>query len=251
MNFRTIIPLFLIFLVTSAALPSYGEQSTDALFEEANRAYSKQDFAAAARMYEEILHTRGYSSGVLYNLAGSYAQLGKTGMAVLNYERALRLSPGNSDIQGNLKLVKSSHGLFGREQPVWEKAARLLTMNQWVFTASGLLGGFTLLLIFSRRFTQLRRLLLPAGFTLSVLIVFALYGAWLHQKEWGCSIVISPNSRLMISPFEEAASIGDIKEGQTVFFMGKQHGEYSYVEDAAGREGWIASSAIVEVVPNP
>src|ERR1700727_796497 len=49
-----------------------------------------------------------YSADGLYNLANSYARSGKPGLAVLSYERAALLAPGDSDINANLEYVRAS-----------------------------------------------------------------------------------------------------------------------------------------------
>src|ERR1700734_1706005 len=49
-----------------------------------------------------------YSADGLYNLANSYARSGKAGLAVLSYERAALLAPGDPDINANLEYVRAS-----------------------------------------------------------------------------------------------------------------------------------------------
>src|ERR1700728_4150554 len=48
-----------------------------------------------------------YSAAALYNLANSYARDGKPGLAVLSYERAALLEPGDPDINANLAYVRA------------------------------------------------------------------------------------------------------------------------------------------------
>ena len=61
-------------------------------------AYIKEDYAAAIQIYEALLKN-GEASEVYYNLGNSYYKIGEIAKAVLNYERALLLQPGNSDIR--------------------------------------------------------------------------------------------------------------------------------------------------------
>lgn len=250
MRYRPLLILLFSFFLTYSSCPSFAEQGIDTLFDEANRAYSKGEFTTAADLYEKIITNYGYSSGVLYNLANSYARLDRTGDAVLHYERALRLAPGDSDITNNLRMVKTKNGLFEQEKQLSQAAIHLLDLNQWALLAAAVLGTFTILLLLSCWYTQLRKHLLPLGLCCSVLIGAALYSAQQLYSEWNGCIVVTPGTRMMISPFEGAASIGDIKEGRTVVFhKGKSHGEYSYVEDKTGRQGWILNSAIKPIIP--
>ncbi len=106
-------PLLLTLFLSSTAFLRVALKSS--LFQKGNEAYSRGDYAQAIAQYEQITETAGYAPSVLYNLANSYALSGQTGRAVLNYERALRLAPSDSDISGNLELVKKENGLFPRE----------------------------------------------------------------------------------------------------------------------------------------
>ena len=74
---------------------------------EADEAYQKEKFSEAASLYEEILQTQGESADIYYNLGNVYFKLKNTAKAVLNYERALLLNPGDADIRFNLDMARS------------------------------------------------------------------------------------------------------------------------------------------------
>lgn len=74
---------------------------------EADEAYQKNQFSEAAAMYEQILQTQGESADIYYNLGNAYFKMKNTPKAVLNYERALLLSPGDADIRFNLDMARS------------------------------------------------------------------------------------------------------------------------------------------------
>ena len=74
---------------------------------EADEAYQKEKFSEAASLYEEILQTQGESADIYYNLGNAYFKLKNTAKAVLNYERALLLNPGDADIRFNLGMARS------------------------------------------------------------------------------------------------------------------------------------------------
>jgi len=75
------------------------------LFEEGNQFYNNQNYAAADSVYS-IIDTAGYYSTELYfNLGNTNYKLRNIAKTVYNYERALKLSPGNEDIIHNLKIA--------------------------------------------------------------------------------------------------------------------------------------------------
>lgn len=72
--------------------------------EQGNTAFEQKQFKKATQMYERALRD-GESSLLRYNLGNAYYRLGDRAHAVLNYERALKLDPGNDDARFNLKFV--------------------------------------------------------------------------------------------------------------------------------------------------
>lgn len=77
----------------------------DATKAEGDSAYIKDDYTTAIQIYESLLKN-GESADVYYNLGNSYYKIGEIAKAVLNYERALLMKPGNSDIRANLEVAR-------------------------------------------------------------------------------------------------------------------------------------------------
>lgn len=239
--------LFLLTLAAICLLPHITLATVDnSRFQEANAAYSRNDFTGAIRIYEELLQDHGYSAGVLYNLANSYAQEGKVGKAVLNYERALQLSPNDSDIIGNLQLVRTASGLFTRELTLSERFMHLLSMNQWIALGGGGVVALTCTLLLSLRLRFSARALTLFSLCCFAAIASAIVNTVALRQNWAGSVVIS-DTRLQLSPFKGAAAAGNIQEGRKVYPR-KEHGAYIFVEDETGRKGWIQHSAVEPVI---
>lgn len=79
----------------------------DEIVARGNAAYQEGDFAAAVEAYEAVLESGYRSAGLEYNLANAYFKDGSLGRAILHWERALELAPGDEDIQANLDLARS------------------------------------------------------------------------------------------------------------------------------------------------
>ena len=73
----------------------------------ADSAYRKNNFKEAATLYSQAIQQDGISAGLLYNLGNTYYKLGKDGEAMLCYERARKLDPGNKEINENLNFLRS------------------------------------------------------------------------------------------------------------------------------------------------
>lgn len=246
---RRILLLLLVLISGSwlaSAIPSAADNSR---FQEANAAYSRNDFDAAIAAYETLVSEHGYSPGLLYNLANSYARTGRIGKAVLNYERALKLAPGDADIAGNLQLVRTANGLFTQDTSWPERFLQLLSMNQWIMLGELALVCLTAVLLLSLRISIPPRTLTAIAVCCTAVMLASVITTLELRRDWQASVVIG-ESHLAISPFEGAAPAGNIQEGRVVY-PGKRHGGYVFIEDETGRKGWIAQSLIEPVIPPP
>ena len=75
------------------------------LFQEGNRFYQAGDYESALQSYRRILEM-GHESGPLYfNMGNCTYKMQEIGRAVLFYERAKKLMPGDEDVRANLALA--------------------------------------------------------------------------------------------------------------------------------------------------
>jgi tetratricopeptide (TPR) repeat protein len=77
------------------------------IFEHGNQLYQQEDFAAAAAAYEAVLAAGWESAALHYNLGNAYFKTRELGRAILEWERALELAPGDPDALANLELARS------------------------------------------------------------------------------------------------------------------------------------------------
>ena len=90
-------------LIQCLAWTAYAQ---DAAIKEAETAYTKEDYGKAIELYEGILKSNGDSPEIYYNLGNAYYKAGKIASAILNYERALVLDPGDADVRFNLQMAR-------------------------------------------------------------------------------------------------------------------------------------------------
>ncbi|HEY2388021.1 MAG TPA: BatD family protein [Candidatus Binatia bacterium] len=85
-----------------------GAASPNTIFFHGNALYGEERYADAAAEYLRVL-AAGLESGPLYfNLGNAYFRAGDVGHAVLAYERALRLMPGDPDLRANLRFARGT-----------------------------------------------------------------------------------------------------------------------------------------------
>jgi len=93
-----IISLILSFVV--------GLQAQSSALKQANTLYTKTQYADAAKQYEKVLDTEGVAPELYFNLGNAYYKSNELGKSILNYERALRLSPTYEDARYNLDIAQ-------------------------------------------------------------------------------------------------------------------------------------------------
>ncbi|MDD3813603.1 MAG: tetratricopeptide repeat protein [Desulfocapsaceae bacterium] len=236
--FLSLVMIFCAFLGTCLAAERENIQN----FLEANRAYEAGDLTRAIRIYEDLAAHAGVSASLCYNLANSYARNGQTGKAVLEYERALLLAPGNADIHTNLERLRQAKGLFQKDIPWWQKMGGLLGLNQWTVLAAIILLALALFHLGTLRFAVLRRF--SSSLTAACLLLFCLCsaGGAIQYRNWQQAVIIAPDARLLLSPFDGAGSTGIIEEGRLIRII-KRHDSYALINDENGRSGWVPDSS--------
>ena len=93
----------LTFLLTAVSLHA---ADRDGELRAAEKAYADGNYPAAAEQYEALIKNYGESAEVYYNLGNAYYKLGRIAPAILNYERALSMSPNDGDTRFNLEMAR-------------------------------------------------------------------------------------------------------------------------------------------------
>jgi hypothetical protein len=189
-----------------------------------------------------------YSAAGLYNLANSYVRAGKPGMAILNYERASLLSPGDLDVQANLQLVRASAHLTAETPDALNRIATLAS-PLWVSWIGVL--GLTLLgaSLIAAQLTARHRLTRGAATLLGVsmvgLTLCSALALWprLHQ-----GIVIAAATPVRVSPVPMGDRLFSLPEGEKVK-IAAEHDGFALIETRAGRTGWVSDPNLAPIVP--
>ena len=86
-------------------------------FYKANSASQAGDYDGALKLYREITDSGFVSAAVYYNIANCYMKKGELGRALVGYERALRLSPRDSDLLDVCAFDHEESGGESRAEP--------------------------------------------------------------------------------------------------------------------------------------
>lgn len=75
-------------------------------FEKGNALYQKGKYGEAITAYESIVKSGQQSAELYFNLGNCYYKLNKVAPAIFNFEKALLLNPGDTEIQNNLSFAQ-------------------------------------------------------------------------------------------------------------------------------------------------
>jgi len=219
-------------------------------YQEGNRLYQEGDFEGALASYLRLVEA-GFESGeVYYNIGNTYFKLSDVAQAILYYERARRLLPGDEDVQANLDLARSltvdeiaplpRFWLFSAAD--WWVGLLPRTLLIAVVLASYLVGtGVVLLLILKRGAPAAvwgRRIASASA------VVFLLFGLNLAVREFELgqaqeAVVLQPQVDVLSAPLDdETLTIFTVHEGTKVR-IDRLSEEWAEVALEDGRVGWV------------
>ena len=190
----------------------------------------------------------GYSAAGLYNLGNSYARAGKPGLAILSYERASLLAPGDADIEANLRFVRTSARLPVDARNTFYRLARMGSpfALSWIGVFGvALIGAGAVAARISARHRRLRVAALLVGLMMIGTTICSGIALWpkLHS-----GVVIAASTPARVSPVPMGDSLFELREGETVR-VSAEHEGFTLIRTAAGRSGWVADSHLAPIVP--
>jgi hypothetical protein len=239
-------------------LPVHG---SDAELDAANRAYTYGSYDESAKLFQQIVATRGYSAPLCFDLANAEARAGHMGAALLNYERARYLAPGDAGIEHNLQLARKQAGLEPNSYRWWEVALRSINWTVWLGTLA-VCVTLIFLAVIGTAYTpaissasklstgllkNIFRGILFGGLPLCLLMGYVeLSTIGLNNRIEG--VIVAPKAAILrLSPFESADSIGSIPEGELVT-VEDRHKDYLRIEARNHHFGWVREKDLEPVI---
>ena len=173
------------------------------------------------------------SAPALFNQANAEQRAGRLGLAILNYERASLLAPGDPAIAQNLRAAQQKAGVSAPTVPIWQRPTHWLSFNELAGLASVSLLLINLL-VFGMRliptaFRQIARRMTSVFGVAAVLAACALAVRW---SELDRAVIVGTQAVARIAPAMNAAAAFDLKAGET-----------------NNRSGWVAASQVEKIIP--
>ena len=236
----------------ASAKPASDLDNAETLFAAGNEYYEQGAYVLAIDEYNKILETGYESANVYYNLGNAYFKSGDSAQAVISYERAKRLNPGDSDLTSNYKFVRANIATpLLTPRGIWNW--RLLKEYRDGFTVDSLFlvssGLYIVAMIFLIAGIYLRRFTRRFMVIVVLLLVCAsgnLFVAFHASGEIGTkAIVIKQESESYYGPFDSATVFFKLHKGIEVVVLQRRMIGAKYgvqMGNADGLKGLISKS---------
>ncbi len=221
---------------------------------DADSAYTKENYQKAAQIYEQLLK-QGVSADLYYNLGNSYYRMDNITKAVLNYERALLLSPGDGDIRFNLqmaraktidKIVPESEMFF----VTWYRSlVSFQSVDAWARLALiSLVAAIILALAYLfANAIWLRKVGFFGGLLFVIVFVVSNLFAWQQKKALinrSGAIITSSAATIKSTPSKSGTDLFILHEGTKVNITDGSMKGWKKIHVADGKEGWLETKEI-------
>lgn len=218
---------------------------------EADSAYAAEKYGEAIPLYEALLK-KGEHADVYYNLGNCYYKTDRIALAVLNYERAALLEPGNSDIRFNLELARSK--TVDKITPesemffiTWYRNLVDMTgMDGWarIGVTAFVLACLLVLLYFLGSKVAWKKVGFFGALVMVLVAVLANVFAWTQHKELNVrtgAVVMSGSVVVKSTPNESGTDLFVLHEGTRVEIIDNTMKEWKEIRLADGKVGWMPS----------
>jgi tetratricopeptide (TPR) repeat protein len=224
---------------------------------DADSAYARGEYQKAIADYEKLLK-KGASAGLYYNLGNAYYRTEDITHAVLNYERALLLAPGDADIRFNLQMARAK--TIDKITPesemffvTWYRSlVNMTSVDGWARVALlslALAIVLALIYLFAGR-VWLRKVGFFGAMALLLLFVAANVLAWQQKQELTArrgAIVTAGAATVKSTPADSGTDLFILHEGTKVTIVDSAMKDWRRIRVADGKEGWVESS-MIEVI---
>ncbi|MCM1311992.1 MAG: tetratricopeptide repeat protein [Bacteroides sp.] len=232
-----------------------GTKIEGATKEAADKLYGSEKYEEAAEYYESLIANDGVASELYYNLGNCYYKLSDIPHAILNYERALLLDPGDADIRENLAIARGK--TIDKVTPPsemffvswWYNLVNTMSISKWLSVAVVafilMLSGIFVYAFFSR--LLVRKIGIYGAFVLFFVVLLSNFSACSQRRQLSdrhSAIIISPVVAVKSSPSESSTDLFIIHEGSKVEITDSSVKGWREVKFEEGKMGWLPVEAI-------
>lgn len=246
MSYKRLTYLLLCFVLP---LLAFGKGDMQSLLKKANREYAQSQYKEAQASYQQIIDA-GYQSVALYfNMGNACYKNGDIPSALLYYEKAHRLAPGDDDINFNIQFVNQKTTDKVEEAPVffltkwWRGFILMFSLNTLsvISILFILLAAGTLINYLFTRSVSIKKTSFYVAITLLVIGLFTVFVASSQASYFDNhhqAIIFNNGVEVKSSPASAAKTLFVLHAGTKVDVLDSNTG-WTKIRLANGNEGWI------------
>jgi tetratricopeptide (TPR) repeat protein len=253
MRFRPRYILLLLLLVLTADLAS-GQEERSVKFKKGVEYYTASNYTEALKEWLDIYST-GYRSAELdYNIGNAYFKLNNIPGAILFFERAHLLKPGDNNINYNLQIARTLVVDKFEEIPElffvrwFDFLSLILPTNAWAVISIVSFILFLIMLsayIYSARY-RIKVLGFWAGLFFLIISLSSLTFALRNKSlvfESNKAVIFVPSLNGKSSPDKSGTDLFILHEGSKVSVEDRV-GEWHEIKLSDGNKGWVPSNSL-------
>jgi tetratricopeptide (TPR) repeat protein len=229
--------------------------SQDADFIHGNKAFMEGKYSDAVKYYQKVENKHQGGFGLYSNMARALAHQRQDAMAILYYEKALKLKPYNKQITNDLHQIRKRNPALDVPpnefflSKWWSKMSGVFSPLIWAILsiASLFLFGFFLIWWQIKHLSGVRNLTI--GLCSMLLFLFALSMAWHRNGQvyhHNGMIIMTENCALKAGPDDQSPDITDLPPGTKVYKKDAL-GQWSMVTTSFGDVGWIQTDKAASI----
>lgn len=222
------------------------------LINQANRHYTNSEFDEAIKKYLLVINDGHISPGLYFNLGNSYFKTHNIKNAILYYEKAKLLDPGDKDIDNNLELARSqTFDKIDAIPPVFFVTWCNLVQNKFSKDTWALISIISFILSLSMFLLYLltRNILVKkTSFWTGIVVILITVSSFIfayHLNQIASThnkyIIFTPIVYVKSSPSDTGNNLFIIHEGTKVEVIDKL-ADWDEIKIADGSRGWIKDS---------
>ena len=248
--------IYILLVMMAAALGLKSQAIQDQEFANANAYYNESKYDTALIIYNRIIDEGFVSAPLLYNIGNTYFKMRNYPMAILNYEKALKIDPNNDEIKQNLVIANAL--ITDKIEPLpvffmtkwWRNVGNLLSANGWAKMTLWLFGFLLILMYFyfTARTKGLRKTTFFLGILVAILLICSIiFASQKHRyiNDHNEAIVMTPTITVKSSPSTAGVDLFVLHEGTKIEIIDKE-GDWDKIKIADGSVGWMPSSSSIK-----
>lgn len=248
--------ILLLLVVLMISILSFAEEN-QLLLAKANKAYIDGSYENAIEIYKKVLQSGVESWELYYNMGNSYFKINDFPSAILFYEKARKLNPGNEDIDFNLKVANNK--IADKIEPLPEifykkwfrNFVEIMSVDQWAWLI--ILSLILALFSFTSFVVSRNMLVRKAGFWLGIIFVGSMvisfrfaYLSYNALEDNSSAIIFTPTVTIKSSPDDKSTDLFVLHEGTKVQIL-DNIGTWYEIKIANGSVGWLPVAAVEKI----